>query len=99
MNCQWPNLKQGAVCVRPGCGTTLRRDYDQPPNCQCRGQQLAGDWIESRLKAVGITQEWYKAAKAELGLPPDCHCPQRIAKLNEWTRKAIDWWKGKLDGI
>jgi hypothetical protein len=32
-------------------------------------------------------------------LPPDCHCPQRIEKLNEWTRKAIDWWKGKLDGI
>jgi hypothetical protein len=91
MNCQWPTLKQGAVCVRPGCGTTLRRDYDQPPNCQCRGQQLAGDWLKSQFATIGITEEWYAAAKAALGMPATCACDAR----KQWLNKAHAWWKDK----
>ena len=44
--------------------------------------QLGND-LERALTAIGITQETWKAAKAKLGLPPNCNCDKRKAWLNK----------------
>jgi hypothetical protein len=46
-----------------------------------------GDMVEAGLKAVGITEERYKGAKAAVGLKGDCNCGKRKAKLNEIGKK------------
>ena len=46
-----------------------------------------GDMLERGLSKFGITKERYKSFKAMLGLPADCLCPERQAKLNEWGEK------------
>jgi hypothetical protein len=46
-----------------------------------------GDMVEAGLKAVGITEERYKEAKAKIGLSRDCNCGKRKAKLNAIGKK------------
>lgn len=49
-----------------------------------------GDRVERMFKRVGITPDKYKAAKAAVGLPPTCKCPQ----IKEWLNNASEWWNG-----
>jgi hypothetical protein len=51
-----------------------------------------GDYAEQMFKKAGITEEWYKAAKAALGMPPTCSCPQRKA----WLNRAGQWIADQL---
>lgn len=44
------------------------------------------------LSSVGITEEWYKEAKGELGYSPTCNCQDRV----EWLNRAHKWWLRKL---
>lgn len=50
-----------------------------------------GDYVESLLKSVGVTEDRYKHAKELFGLPPTCHCADRKA----WLNKVSDWWRGE----
>lgn len=49
-----------------------------------------GDYTESLLASLGVTQERYKAAKELFGLPPTCNCSGRI----EWLNRVSSWWRG-----
>jgi hypothetical protein len=93
MNCAWITNQRGQTCIY-GCGTTLKRDYDERPFCVCKATQTPklGDAVESLLKSFGVTQDRYKAAKEACGLPPNCNCPGRIQALNEWGEKVKAWW-------
>jgi len=42
-----------------------------------------GDWAESALTKLGITQESYVKIKEKCGLPPRCNCSKRKRWLNE----------------
>lgn len=50
-------------------------------------QQQLGDWVESRLKSIGVTKESYQAVKAAMGLPPTCDCDERKEWLNQLGEK------------
>ena len=43
-----------------------------------------GDWVESKLEAVGITQERYVEFKERHGFLPTCNCQERIKWLNDF---------------
>jgi hypothetical protein len=66
----------------------LRRDYDRAPIVTCTGKPLLGEWIKSELDKRGLTEEWYKARKGELGLPETCGC--------DWRKKFLDWVDAKV---
>ena len=88
MTCEFPSLTKGIACVRPGCGFTLPRDCDKAPIVSCRGRQMLGEWIKSELDKRGLTQEWYKERKSELGLPAECACDFRVKFLN-WLDTTV----------
>ena len=44
---------------------------------------LLGDWVESRLTAVGMTKEKWVEIKSSVGLPPTCECEERQEWLNQ----------------
>ena len=50
-----------------------------------------GDKVTTALKAIGITEERYKAVKEKFGLPPNCNCAGR----REWLNKVGRWWNGE----
>jgi len=56
-----------------------------------RKRQGWGDYTESLLKKIGITEDRVKDAKAAIGLAPKCACAARKA----WLNKASDWWRGE----
>jgi hypothetical protein len=92
MNCAWITNQRGQSCIY-GCGTTLKRDYDERPFCVCKGATQEqpvrlGDAVESVLAGIGITPDRYAAAKEFFGLPPNCGCAAR----KEWLNKVSDWW-------
>lgn len=49
-----------------------------------------GDYTESLLASIGVTQDRYVAAKQLFGLPPTCGCDAR----KEWLNRVSDWWRG-----
>lgn len=53
-----------------------------------------GDWTENLLGQLGVTKEFYVAAKEACGLAPECGCCGRQETLNEWGRRVSDWWRG-----
>jgi hypothetical protein len=46
-----------------------------------------GDLTEKFFESFGVTPERYKAAKATVGLDPDCDCQSRKQILNELGEK------------
>lgn len=52
-----------------------------------------GDWTENLLSSVGVTKEWYLAAKEKFDLAPTCGCDAR----KEWLNAVSDWWRGNQD--
>lgn len=50
-----------------------------------------GDWVETQLRSLGITEDRYKEAKEKFGLAPTCNCPAR----KEWLNKVSSWWRGE----
>ena len=53
-----------------------------------------GDYTEQLLSSFGVTKDRYAAAKAAVGLPPQCGCAERQEQLNEWGRRVAAWWAG-----
>lgn len=53
-----------------------------------------GDWAEMTFAAFGVTKEWFKAAKAKFGLPPECGCCGRQEQWNAYGLRLSNWWKG-----
>jgi hypothetical protein len=43
-----------------------------------------GDWLESKLSAIGITKDRYTAFKQQFGMPPTCDCDKRREWLNQF---------------
>lgn len=43
---------------------------------------MLGTDLKNLLTRCGITQEWYKQSKAELGLDPTCNCEMYESLLN-----------------
>lgn len=68
---------ENGVC--PACGRP-RPPVEGKVVRECLWQ--LGDDLEHALSAIGITQERWRAAKAQLGLPPTCNCDKRKAWLN-----------------
>lgn len=110
MNCAWLSLTKGTPCMF-GCGTTLPRDYDEPPVCVCPGPQSQesrvesrepgppglGDAVEALLASIGITKDRYRQVKQMFGLPPTCGCDEVQSRLNriEWFKPVAAWWAKK----
>lgn len=71
------------------CDWSTVTQSNQPPRHTCKHRQAArlGDRVELALKAIGITEDRWKATKQLIGLPPTCGCKSRKA------------WLNKLDGI
>lgn len=54
-----------------------------------------GDYTEQLLAKIGVNKDRYAAAKAAVGLPPECGCAERQEQLNEWGRRVTAWWQGQ----
>lgn len=80
--CWWcsrdPDFARLYECPIPG-GTDVR--WEEPEE---RG---LGDWIESGLKSIGVTQD-----RVEAWLGGNCNCEERKKRLNRMTA----WLKHKL---
>jgi hypothetical protein len=100
MRCEWPCLELGCKCL--ACGYELRRDYATPPHRTCgppnqkpRFEGGLGDLAAEFFKSLGITEERYKAVKGKLHLDPNCNCPERQQRLNEFGEQLGGTWAAK----
>ena len=77
-------------CIQ--CGVTRRGERGR--RCDAVPLDISpglGDYTESLLKSIGITQARYVAAKQLFGLAPTCGCDAR----KEWLNRVSDWWRGE----
>lgn len=96
MNCRLIQISEGLVqCER--CGWVLA--WSGKPSrvtikCSETRHTGLGDHTEQLLATFGVTKDRYAAAKAAVGLAPECNCTQRREQLNEWGRRVTSWWQG-----
>jgi len=87
----FPNPEKGYVdCIEDG--KTKRHYYYDPDAAAKAAKEGPGDWAERQLKKIGVTPEWYVAAKTFLGFTPICSCAERKA----WLNKAGKWWANEV---
>lgn len=55
-----------------------------------QSREKLGDWVERKLKSVGITQERIADALDAVGMPGD-GC-DGCKKRKEWLNRMSDWW-------
>lgn len=70
------------------CPQLLNPHFREPDELEIRRPMGLGDYTESLLKRIGVTQNRYVEAKKALGLAPTCNCAERIA----WLNRAGHWW-------
>lgn len=85
------------TCEKCGKSANIPADAAGNVRCSCgnsvissRQQSGLGDYTESLLKSIGVTQDRYKAAKELFGLAPTCNCDKRKA----WLNRVGEWWLG-----
>lgn len=84
--CQMSGHSQGDRCAV--CGYVLAHDLPVPLRRACGGAESVhmrrglGDWVEAKLKTVGITKPRYIALRKLLGLKAECGCQSRRLWLN-----------------
>ena len=53
-----------------------------------------GTRLKNFLEKHGITEEWYRSMKQEVGLLPECDCEMRRHMLDEtWAAYKTGGWK------